>query len=168
MSSVESLACAVEALPRRCWRRGFEERGRGDVREEMPRGEERKRGRAKEDEDVVAFCLRLNEILGIGQLARDSVEGKGRFTALGDRDPAGRRLGGLLHRCGHLRRRAACRVRCGSTMLQLVRVGTAWMASWTCPRVMLWEGLLRILHALMAISRKSNSNCPSVVLGVQG
>ena len=46
-----------------CWRRGFGDRGKGELRRlEKPSGEERKRGRPKEG--VVDFGLRLKEILG--------------------------------------------------------------------------------------------------------
>jgi hypothetical protein len=63
MSSVESLA--VRALVRRCERRGFGDRGSGEARV-LVAGEERKRGRPKED--VVVLGLRLKDILKICQL----------------------------------------------------------------------------------------------------
>lgn len=83
------------------------------------------------------FCLRLNEILGVGKHLWALARVEGAITALGGRDSGDRQPGVRLHRCGRRRLRAVCRWNGGLMMLQRVRAGTAWMASWTCPRSVL-------------------------------
>jgi hypothetical protein len=63
MSSVEPFALLDALLLRSCWRRLFGDRGSGEPRfVVVPRGDERKRGKPKEEEGL-GFGLRLNDIL---------------------------------------------------------------------------------------------------------